>query len=218
MEIVSVQYCLAKLTAGSTHWQKEMVLHYQRRWEGSCNFNSFSSVFKSPEVLPHVVRGSLGWAVLGCVDSVSFLSSSLSLDRPERWDTNPGCYRPKGRAFQIDSPSALQTVELKHEGMKKIQQGWTNPMRPQKNVFIWESWELCHLPLAPSHTQWAKTGGLRGWETHEDMRGSVNGTLLLAHERVQCSTMGYCAAEEVVPRVRHYTHKTQWRSWPLCGH
>ncbi|KAJ7416313.1 hypothetical protein WISP_72342 [Willisornis vidua] len=32
------------------------------------------------------------------------------------------------------------------------------------------------------------------------MSSSVNGTLLLAHERVQCSTMGYCAAEEVVLR------------------
>lgn len=125
MEIVPVQNCLAKLTAGSTHWQKEMDLHYQRRWEGlqfkACNFNSFSSVFKSPEVWPHVVKGSLAWAVLGRVDSVSFLSSPLSPDRPERWDTIPGCCRPEGRAFQTDSPSALQTVELKHEGMRKIQ-------------------------------------------------------------------------------------------------
>lgn len=44
------------------------------------------------------------------------------------------------------------------------------------------------------------------------MNDSLNGTLLLAHERVQCNTMGYCAAEEVVLRVRHYTHKTQRRS------
>lgn len=47
---------------------------------------------------------------------------------------------------------------------------------------------------------------------HVGTRGSVNGTLLLAHGGVQGSTMGYCAAEEVVLRVRHYTHKTQWRS------
>lgn len=72
------------------------------------------------------------------LDSVSFLSRLLSLDRPERWDTNPGCCRPKGRAFQplFGFSSTSQTVELKHEGMKKIQERWTNPMRAQKCLYL----------------------------------------------------------------------------------
>lgn len=51
---------------------------------------------------------------------------------------------------------------------------WTKFSKPRqipwgpKTVFIWEGRGFCHLPLAPSHVWWAKTGGLLGWKTPED--------------------------------------------------
>lgn len=124
----------------------------------------------------------------------------------------------------LDSPSPCKLSGCSMKEWTKFSEAGQIPWG-SKNVFIWGGQKLCHLPLAFSHVWWAKRGGPLGWKAKTvwsagriGMSNSLNGTLLLAHERVQCNTMGYCAAEEVVLRVRHCTHKTQRRSWPLCGH
>lgn len=88
MVVVSAQHCLAKPQQGP-HIDRKRWICVTREGGKAVAISTALQVFKSPEVWPHVVKGSLAWAVSGCVDSVSFLSSLLSLDRPERWDTNP---------------------------------------------------------------------------------------------------------------------------------